>query len=1206
MIFMDENTNRTIVPSMPKKESLQSLPSSISSSSSSSSRSSKYQSLDQRTHVLHRPDTYIGTIKNVLTDYYGASYEKYEKYENIEEKKNDKDDKDNSYFLIKKEKGEINRGLHRIFIEILSNAIDNVWRSNVTETKTTKIKIDITDEGVITIYNDGQTIPIEIHPETGIYNPELIFGRLLTSSNYNDEEERMTSGRNGLGGKVTNVFSKEFSVKIFDPETGHQYVQTWKNNMSEKTEPKITSPKTKHGYTEITFLPDYERFGVNGLSNDMKKLFLKNIIDTAMITGVNVFFNNEKIPMKTLKDYALLYRPIEEREEKKKEMIMIETEDTQMVLTSQPRSEFSHISFVNGIETYHGGVHVDSWSEAILRPILEKTNSKVKKGGSLLTMKDIRPFFRIFLNCKLPNPTFTSQEKSQLGSPNVKIPEIETKITNQIMKWNIMEEIGNLLSAKEMKEMKNTEKKRGFVKIPGLDPANLAGSKQFDECSLILCEGDSAKTFAVKGIQTGVGGKKGRDYFGIFPLRGKLLNVRNSNVSSIADSKEICGVIKALNLRYDVDYREEKNYSTLTYGRVIILTDSDVDGYHICGLLLNFFHKLYPTLLERNPSFLTCMRTPIVRIYYPKSEVAFYTLYEYHSYLQNNPNKKGEIKYFKGLGTNNNEEITKSFGKKMIEFVKDDKTDEKMDQVFHSTYSHFRKEWLRDYKPTEEDEKNLVGQGLIQKLSITNFMDFEMIKFSIDDCKRNIANVMDGLKESQRKILHATFLKNLKFSGKTMKVAQLAGFVAEKTNYHHGEQCLFDTITKMAHDFVGSNNIPLLARDGQFGSRLAGGKDAANARYIFTKLDALTRLLFRQEDDMLLNYISDEGETVEPEYYVPILPMVLINGTEGIGTGWSSEISCYNPMDLIQCVKSWLSNKMYEMNNDNDNDNHNNDNNNDDVKEKDNIIMSVYPEIHPWYRGFYGTIEKVNDNKYITKGVIEKVVQKSVTKTIVKECPIELWTDKFKDNLDKLLEEKKIKSIKNNSTDVKIHIEIEELKENGIECTLESLGLTSTLSMSNMVLFNHQHQIHKYRNVDEIIDEFCRVRYGYYIKRKDRLISDLSYEITILENKMRFLQEVMDRSLIIQDVDETLLAQELDRRGYYKNKEEDSDDSGKLSVYRYLIHMNIRSFTKQKIGELKSHIEKLKEKMRVLESITYEQMWINDLDEFETEYKKIY
>ena len=142
-----------------------------------------------------------------------------------------------------------------------------------------------------------------------------------------------------------------------------------------------------------------------------------------------------------------------------------------------------------------------------------------------------------------------------------------------------------------------------------------------------------------------------------------------------------------------------------------------------------------------------------------------------------------------------------------------------------------------------------------------------------------------------------------------MKVAQLAGYTAEHSGYHHGEQNLYDTITKMAHSFIGSNNIPLLYRDGQFGSRINGGKDAANARYICTKLDGLTRLIFRQEDDVLLEQVVDDGDVVEPLFYVPIIPMILVNGcTVGIGTGWSSNIPCYNPIDLITAVKEWLDN----------------------------------------------------------------------------------------------------------------------------------------------------------------------------------------------------------------------------------------------------------------------------------------------------------
>jgi DNA topoisomerase-2 len=1123
-----------------------------------------YKSLEQNEHVLHRPDMYIGSIKFSPYEFYAAVKE-------LDEEKKET-------IRIVKKNGSINPGLHRIFIEILSNSIDNYWRSSETDTPCTKIKVDLSEDGQITIWNDGLTIPIQIDQTTGLYNPDLIFGKLLTSSNYNDEEERMTSGKNGLGSKATNIFSKEFSVKIFDPDSGNQYVQKWRNNMSEKDSPKITSPKQKTGYTQISFLPDYQRFGCDNLSDEMRGLFFKNVIDTAMITGVNVFFNDSKIPIKNMKDYALLYEDTN--------MVMMDTKDSQVVLSVNTKADdFSSISFVNGIETTQGGVHVDSWSEAIFRPILDKLNGvkkdkEDKKDKEKLTMRDIKPYFRLFLKCAVPNPAFTSQEKSKLASPNVTV-EVLQKHINAVMKWPVMEEIKELMKSREMTKLKKTEKKKGFVKIEGLDPANLASTKHANECSLILCEGDSAKTFAVKGIQTGVYSKKGRDYFGIYPLRGKCLNVRNSNVTTISKNKEITDVIKALNLKYDADYTIDDVYETLAYGRVIILTDSDVDGYHICGLLLNFFHKLFPTLLQRNPSFITCMRTPIVRVYYPRSEMAFYTLEDFRKYQKENPNKKGDVKYFKGLGTNNNKEIETSFGKKMIEFVKDDKTDDNMDKVFHSKFSDQRKKWLEEYDPTEE--KEIVSKSALQLLPISDFLNNEMIKFSIDDCKRSIPGMMDGLKESHRKILYATFLKNLKYTGKTMKVAQLAGFVAEKTNYHHGEQCLFDTITKLAHDFMGSNNVPFLYRDGQFGSRIDNGKDAANARYIFTKLDVLTRLLFRQEDDVLLDYIYDDGDKVEPKYYVPILPTVLINGcTAGIGTGWSSQIPCYNPLDLIREIKSWLGDKSH-----------------------------VFGELVPWYRGFTGTIEKVNDTKYMSKGMVAEEKVNRSTRKVVRELPIGMATDKFKEFVEDCIEEKKIKSYKNYSTDVLIHFELEEMKE-GMELTEETLKLSTSLSTNNMVLFDEKGAIKKYENVGEIILDFCQVRFQLYEKRKEHILNDLKQSLKIVKNKMRFLREVMDDSLVIQDVDEDVIVKELVSRKYdghceeSENEESDEKEKGSHKKYQYLLNMPVKSFSKQKLVTLQEEIDKLEKEVERVKKLTPSMMWLNDLSEFEQEYNKVY
>ena len=1126
-----------------------------------SKKTTQYKSLDQRTHVLQRPDMYVGSVKNASIEFYAA--------------KNSIDDE--KKIVISKQSGIINPGLHRIFIEILSNSIDNVWRSSLTDTKCTKIKIDITPEGEISVWNDGLTIPVQINQETGLYNPELVFGRLLTSSNYDDTEERYTSGKNGLGSKLSVIFSKEFNVKLFDQDSGKQYVQTWRNNMADKEKYKITTPKTKSSYTQITFMPDYEKFGIENLSEDMRALFYKNIIDTAMITGVNVVYNDEKVPVKTLKDYAMLYE--------NSECINLSTTDCDVVLSSNNKQDGSYnpISFVNGIETFQGGVHVDAWTDALLRPVLEKINSGVKKGSSPLTMKDIRPYFRLFLNCKLVNPAFTSQEKSKLVSPSV-TPAVLQKHITAIMKWSVIEDIKDILKSRELLTLKKTEKKKGFVKIDGLDPANLAGTKQSDECSLILCEGDSAKTFAVKGIQTGVYSKKGRDFFGIYPLKGKCLNVRNSNPTTISKNKEICDVIQALNLKYGVDYTDDGIYSSLSYGRVIILTDSDVDGYHICGLLLNFFHKMFPTLIERNPSFITCMRTPIVRIYQGKSDLAFYTLEDFRKYQETHPDSKGDVKYFKGLGTNNNREIELSFGRKMIEFIKDDKTDENMDKVFHSKFSDQRKTWLEQYDPSNQSE--VVGKEPIQHLPISDFLDNEMIKFSIDDCKRSIPHMIDGLKESHRKILYATFLKNLKYSGKTMKVAQLAGFVAEKTNYHHGEQCLFDTITKLAHDFVGSNNIPLLYRDGQFGSRIAGGKDAANARYIFTKCDVMTRLLFRPEDDVLLTHVMDDGDKVEPVFFVPILPLILINGcTAGIGTGWSSQVPCYNPVDLVKCVTEWLNHRDSLP----------------DGTEDD----FVFPDIHPWYRGFKGTIEQSGGNKYITKGIItQKKGRGTATSTVVTELPISLWTEKFKDSVEELVESKSLRSYKNYSTDVNVNFELDENKD-GMSCTIENLKLTSSLNCNNMVLFSEKNTITKYDHVSAILRQFCHVRYEYYVKRRNYILTDLDLQLLILRNKMKFLREVMSRSLVVQEVDEDVLRTEMERRGYYKKTENEDDDDKNTSLkpYSYLLNMNIRSFTKQKVESLQQEIDHLDKTLVTVKKTTPSQMWRKDLDEFQRMYK---
>jgi DNA topoisomerase II len=860
-----------------------------------------------------------------------------------------------------------------------------------------------------------------------------------------------------------NVYSTHFKVEGYDPTLKKLFCQEWRNNMKETDGPVISPSKgvkienpTK-GFTRITYKADFERFGIKKYTQQIFDLFSKYVYDAAMLTKVKITLNGENIHFKNgLADYCMLYSFPEEKIDRLK----FEYEGSEVVVTSS--DTFEVISFVNGVYTSKGGSHVKCWTEAILRPIVKFYNDKSK--NAVITIKDVRQFFKIFISTRVPNPEFESQEKHTLLVPKTVPTDFPQTKINILKKWESTKRIEEIIKRKEFSALDKTTAKTKRQHIPGLDHANKAGTKFSSECGLILCEGNSAKTYAVTGIEIGVNGKKGRDYWGVMPLRGKLLNVREKNPALIAKNQVITNLIQALGLKYNLDYSEDNNYKNLKYGKVMLLTDSDVDGIHISGLIMNVFHYLFPTLLEREPSFLTAMQTPIVRVFLKSSQLIFYDETAFKRYAKQQ-NKKLKVKYYKGLGTSNNKEVKETFGQKMIEFKEDEHTGPVMNKCFGKD-TEVRKTWLTNFDPEKTGSYLGNEPGTIQ-LGISKFLNTELIKFSLDDCARSIPNLFDGLKQSQRKILYTCFSRNLNFTGKVIKVAQLSGSVAEKTSYHHGEQNLYTTITKMAQAFTGSNNIPLLYRDGQFGSRIANGSDAASARYIFTKLEALTRLIFRSEDDILLKHLEDDGEKIEPECYVPILPMILINGSSGIGTGWSCNVPCFNPLDIIDCIKIWLENEGKDV-----------------VDFSDHQIkFSLLPELVPWYRGFTGKIEGDGSHKFISYGVIESQDIGRTSKKVVTELPIGMSIEKFKEFLESLEDNKSIKKFDNYSKPNKPHFVIQE-HPNGIECTLHSLKLQTILRTSNIVLFLSEGKLKKFETIDEVIDTFCGVRYKLYGERK--------------------------------------------------------------------------------------------------------------------------
>lgn len=1110
-----------------------------------------YTKKDPIDHVLLRPSMYVGSKSLKTYDDYIAQFE--------EEKE--------EYRIFKK---FINSSpaILRIFIEVISNAIDNVDRSRKAKIPCTAIKVNINQEtGETVVWNDGDIIPIEIHPEEKMYNHTLIFGHLLTGSNYDDDETREISGLNGLGSKLSCIFSTKFTVKGLDPNNKKTFEQTWTNNMKSPGEPIVKPTKEKKGYTEVRYFPDFKQFDLEGYTEDIIALYTKYVIDAAMLTKVKVYFNNDLINVNSLATYAKLYDSPSE------ESLLIKQQNIEVLIT--PSTEFQFIAFTNGIYNRLGGQHVDSVCEALFRPLVDKFT---KKDRPSLNIKDIKQFFKVFVTCIVDKPEFDSQSKEKLESPKIKF-EVKSADINKILKWSVIGDIEDMLKAKEMVVLKKSEKKKkGYVKIEGYDPANNAGGKYSEDCSLILCEGLSAKTYAVAGIDKGLNNKKGRDWFGILPLRGVLLNCLNACSNTIAKNKVIVDLIQAIGVKVETDYTEDKNFKTLNYGRVIILTDSDVDGLHISSLIMNFFHSLYPTLLKREVPYIVSMATPIVRVFNPKGDILFYDENRFRNFVKEQT-KPFKSKYYKGLGTTKVEDVPDTFGAKMIEYIPDENLDINMNKVFHKKYSDTRKEWLENYDPSPSF--SLDDEGSIVNMKISSFLNNELIKFSHADCKRSIPSLFDGLKCSQRKVLYAVKKRKLTYNKQSLKVAQLGGYVAEHTNYHHGEQNLYDTIIKLANEFPGSNNIPLLYRDGAFGTRLSGAKDAASPRYIFTKMETLTPLLFREEDDILLEYVIDDGDVVEPKFYVPIIPMILVNGALGIGTGWSSSVPQYNPLDIIECVKTWLDNDGEIVLEDGD----------------DGTKFSMLPEITPWYRGYTGKIEK-SDSKYISYGSFEK----DKSKVKITELPVGMWTDKFKEMCEDWLVDKKIKNMKNNSSYNKVDFTITE-SEDGFSCTMENLKLYTYLHVTNMVLFNEKEQIKKY-NIETIINDFCKMRYTLYTKRKNHIILTLQKELKFIGNKARFVGEIIDKKLNIMNVDEDKVVKELEKRGYDKDYKNDEDEESSKHGYEYLLRLQVRTFTANKVKQLKDDIASLQKKLDDAIATTEKKMWLNDLKEFEDEYMK--
>ena len=1131
-------------------------------SSTGDSLSKKYQKKTDKQHVLDNPDTYTGSM--TVTEYDTYVY-------------------DASNNTVHAKQINIIPGLYKLFDEGIVNCRDHQVRMTKAMESclpntipVSYIDVSISEDGVITMTNDGNGIDIVKHPEYDIWIPEMIFGHLRTSTNYDKSEKKIVGGKNGFGFKLVLIWSEWGEVETVDHTRGLKYVQRFSENLNTIDKPSITKCGKKP-FTRITFKPDYKRLGIPGLSKDMISLFNRRIYDIAAVTDkkVKVKYNGNPVPVCHFQQYVDLY--IGAKSETKR-IYEEGNERWEYAVCMAPKEEFTQVSFVNGIFTGKGGKHVDYLLNQLVRKLTAYIKKKKKVDVKSTTIKEQ---LMLFVRCDIDNPTFDSQTKDYMNTPSSSFGttcDISEKFIEKVAKMGVMDNACALTEFKENKDAKKTDgvKTKSVRGIPKLIDANYAGTDKSRLCTVIFCEGDSAKAGIVSGLS-----KEDRNVIGVYPMRGKLFNVRGETQKRIQENKEIAEIKKIIGIETGKKYTAEIVETKLRYGKVLFMTDQDLDGSHIKGLGINMFDAEWQSLLDI-PGFIGFMNTPILKARKGGKELVFYNDGEWEAWCQENDSKGWKVKYYKGLGTSTSKEFKEYFAnKKIVNFISDgDESRNAIDMVFNKKRSNDRKTWLEGYN------RELYLDTNQSEVTYQEFIGREMIHFSKYDCDRSIPNLVDGLKTSLRKILFTAFKRRLT---NEIKVAQFSGSVSEISCYHHGESSLNGAIVGMAQNFVGSNNINLLEPNGQFGTRLQGGEDSASERYIHTNLNKLTRSLFPEPDDGVLKYLDDDGTPVEPIHYTPIIPMILVNGSKGIGTGFSTDIMCYNPITIMEYVEQSIRNETNK------------------------------PKLVPYYEGFKGTISAISETKWLFKGCYEVVSSKEIRVT---ELPVGTWTDDYKNYIEDLIDggtkanskdkpkKKKssasvVKDYTDMSTDVVVDImikftgnEIETLRgketEYGCNALEKLLKLYTTRTTTNMHVFDETEKLCKFNTPEEMADHYIGVRMQTYVKRKSHQIRMLEREAMVLSNKARFITEVLNDTLDLRRKKKNVVCSILSESGY--------DIIDEDNEYKYLVRLPMDSVTEENVERIMKEKDDKLAGLSLLKQTTEQQMWLHEIGELREAY----
>ena len=1204
-----------------------------------------YGGLSDINHVYKRPDTYIGSTKSIERTVFAMNTETMK---------------------LKEVRTKLPQGVERLLLEILSNAGDNTDSSR--RAGVDPGTIDITaNSNTISIKNGGLHIPVkkvalvEENGNTRVeeytedcekweWLPVFIFGYFRTSNNYDEKVKRMGAGKNGFGAKLTCIFSKRFEIEIEDPDSKTKLTAIWYDNMflnNRDRKPDIHIVKDtsiKKGSVKVSWDLDFDRFGMGCYKDEHLDIFCRFAVDFSFTCKIKTSFNGIEFDYREISKYAtLLWNEDqmknhfidyiwEDGADDKIKNAQQKTQEKAIALAKKPENipeveimvidspdKSINISYVNGLVTAEGGVHVDAAEDPVFKKIIDIINKGAKRGKkNAISVKNIRPHISFIVNTRLSDPDYNSQSKTKLVSPLVNI-NYKDKNLRKLSDWNIIKRLYAELDAMAyLKASKTDGIKRKHIDCENGEDANLAGTKDSMKCTLHLVEGLSAANYPQKRICLLDGGK---DVFGYLPMRGKVLNVTNAPMTQYAENTVICNIKKMLGLKEETDYNIKENLAELRYGHILMCVDADDDGMHILACVLNFFREKFPGIIQRN--MIGYLRTPVIKVLKKdKIHKRFFTVRDFVEWKSKNELKGMIVRYYKGLGTSNDKDIEDDLttAPTVVCFY-DSKCEENLNLAFHQDLADSRKKWIEEWRDvTQVDDVVSMDISNFSKLKkgqdISQFINRELVSYSVSSLFRAIPSKYDMLKESQRKALWAAleFFKYDPTKGKTIKTGRFANKAADMAQYHHGEKSLTDTIIKMAQDFIGSNNMGYFKKEGQFGTRADGGKNAADARYSEIHLSWWIPYVFKREYIDLVEKRIVDDEKCDPVWLPGVIPMGVVNGTNGIATAFSTTTPCYNPLDVVK----WL---------------------------KDRCKGNKNPKhLIPWYNTFEGKIKiehKNNDGPFVIEGdddeelnnqnipksrkdsesseeegeqenkaVIEhakssKIRMKTYGKfevtglhkhggpiVEISEVPVRAWLHDYRKWIQGLVHIKGSKrpvyDFKDNSTTEKPKFVI-HWNSNYSQPNHRSLHLVKSFGLSNITLIDHKGFPKKFSNIQTVMEEYYTNMLIHYQLVRDKRISNEEDKHTDTSFKIKFITLVLRNEITIMKVKEEEVKAKMEEHGI---------------PYDYYDKSKSRDFSLESLEKHKKNLQECKERLDAAKKVVPQDIWINDLDVLEKELKK--